>query len=286
MNADAAHLERLGRRIRGPSALGGDWRRFLHLTWTLAVAEFKLRFFGSVLGYFWQLVRPLLMFGTLYVVFTEFVRLNDPDTPHLAVVILTGIVLYTFLVETTGAAVSSLVDRENLVRKIHFPRMVIPLAVALVAFFNLCLNLGALFAFMAIQGVDVQSGWFQFPLIVLALVVFAVGLAMLLSALYVRFRDVQPIWEVVLQALFYASPVIYVIETIPQPNLQEVVMASPLAAILVQTRHALIDPNAATAATAAGGYGKLLIPGAIVVGVFAVGFWLFNREAPRIAEEL
>jgi ABC-2 type transport system permease protein len=286
VSVDVAQVDQLGRKIRGPSALGGDAGRFLHLTWTLAVTEFKLRFFGSVLGYFWQLMRPILMFGTLYVVFTEFVRLNDPNTPYLPVVMLTGIVLYTFLNDATGAAVSSLVDRENLVRKIHFPRMVIPLAVALVAFFNFVLNMLALFVFMAIQGVDVHSTWIQFPVIVLALAFFAVGMAMLLSALYVRFRDVQPIWEVVLQAMFYASPVIYVIETIPRPDLQQVVMCNPLAAVIVQTRHALLDPNAPTASQAIGSDVRLLIPAGIVLFVFVVGFWLFNREAPRIAEEL
>jgi ABC-2 type transport system permease protein len=115
----------------------------------------------------------------------------------------------------------------------------------------------------------------------------AAGLAMLLSALYVRFRDVQPIWEVVLQVAFYASPILYVIEQLPSPQLQKLVIwFNPLATILVQARHWLIDQDAPTASQVAGGVEYLLIPGAIILGVFVLGFWVFNREAPRIAEEL
>jgi ABC-2 type transport system permease protein len=273
-----------GRRIRGPSALGGDWRRFLHLTWTLAVTDFKLTFFGSWLGYLWQLMRPLLLFSVLYFVFTEFVRIGQ-DAEHFAVVLLLGIVLFTFFGDATGAAISSMVDRENLVRKIHFPRMVIPLAVVLTAFMNLVINLGAVAIFAIAQGVEPRWSWFQFPLLLLALGIWSVGLAMLLSAIYVRARDIQPIWQVVVQAMFYASPIIYPIEAIPKPQWAELVMLNPLAMIIEQTRHAVIDPTAPSAAAAAGPTG-LLIPIAIMVVTTVVGFWLFNREAPRIAEQI
>ena len=273
-----------GKRIRGPSALGGDWRRFLHLTWTLAVTDFKLTFFGSWLGYLWQLMRPLLLFSVLYFVFTEFVRIGQ-DAEHFAVVLLLGIVLYTFFGDATGAAISSMVDRENLVRQIHFPRMVIPLAVVLTAFMNLVINLVAVAIFAMAQGVEPRWSWFQFPLLLLALGIWSVGLAMLLSAIYVRARDIQPIWQVVVQAMFYAAPIIYPIEAIPKPQWAELVMLNPLSVIIEQTRHAVIDPTAPSAAAAAGPTG-LLIPIAIMVLTTVVGFWLFNREAPRIAEQI
>jgi ABC-2 type transport system permease protein len=274
-----------GRRMRGPSALGGDVRRFLHLTWTLAVTDFKLRFFGSVLGYLWQLMRPLLLFSVLYFVFTEFVKIGQ-NAPHFAVVLLLSIVIYTFFVDATGAAISSLVDRESLVRKIHFPRMVIPLAVVLTAFFNLLINLVAVAIFAMAQGIEPRLSWLQFPVLILMLAIWAVGLAMLLSALYVRARDVQPIWEVVAQAMFYASPVIYPIEVLPKDEWERAVMLNPLAVVLEQCRHAVVDPGAPSAAAAIGPDWRLLIPLAIVVVSVAVGFWVFNREAPRIAEQL
>jgi ABC-2 type transport system permease protein len=282
-NLDVAAL---GRPIRGPSALGGDLRRLLHLSVTLAVMEFKLRFFGSVLGYLWQLMRPLLLFGVLYVVFTEFVRLGEGVRFYPAV-LLTGIVLFTFFADATSRSVTAVADRENLVRKIEFPRLVVPLAVLLIAYFNLLLNLLAVLVFVLATGVEPRLEWLALPLLLLPLGLFAGGLAMLLSALYVRFRDVQPIWEVMVQVVFYGSPILYVLEILPNEQLRHlVVLLNPLATILVQSRHSLIDETAPNVWDAAGGMANLAIPGAIVLGVLVLGFWVFNREAPRIAEEL
>ncbi len=280
-------LER--RRIRGPSALGGDARRFLELTRTLAVTDFKLKFFGSVLGYAWQLMRPLMLFGVLYVVFVQFVRLGGESVPHYPAVLLTGIVTYMFFASATGGCVRAVLNREALVRKIEFPRLVIPLSVVLVAAFDVLLNYVAVFIFILANGVEPRWSWLELPFLLLALAVLATGIGMLLSALYVRYRDVEPIWEVLLQVFFYASPVLYPIELVEEKGGQDVVQAmmlNPLTAILQQIRHALIDPNAMSAAEAAGGWQWLLIPAGIVVGLFALGFWVFNREAPRIAEEL
>jgi ABC-2 type transport system permease protein len=274
------------RPIRGPTALGSDLRRLLHLTVTLAIMEFKLRFFGSVLGYLWQLMRPLMLFGVLYVVFTHFVRFGAGVRFYPAI-LLTGIVLFNFFSEATGGAVTSVEDRENLVRKIEFPRLVVPLSVILTAYFNLVLNLVAVLVFVLAAGVEPRPQWLLMPVLLLGLGLLASGLAMLLSALYVRFRDVKPIWEVALQVIFYGSPVLYVLETIPNVDLRRlIVILNPVATLLVQTRHSLIDPAAPNAWDAAGGALFLLAPFAIVVGLVALGFWVFNREAPRIAEEL
>jgi ABC-2 type transport system permease protein len=276
----------LGRPIKGPSALGTDLRRLAHLSVTLAVMEFKLRFFGSALGYLWQLMRPLLLFTVLYVVFTKFVRLGA-DVKFYPALLLTAIVLFTFFSDATSRSVTAVADRENLVRKIEFPRLVVPLAVLLIAYFNLVLNLVAVLVFVLATGVDPRPEWLAFPLLLIPLGLFAGGLAMLLSALFVRFRDVEPIWEVVLQAAFYATPILYTLDKLPNPDLRKaVVLLNPLATIIVQMRHTLIDDTAPTAADAAGGASHLLIPAAIVLGVLVLGFWVFNREAPRIAEEL
>jgi len=274
-----------GRHVKGPTAFGTDRRRFWHLTFTLAITDFKLRFFGSVLGYLWQLMRPLLLFGVLYIVFTEFVRLGA-GVPHYPVVLLTSIVLFTFFVEATGGAVTSVLDRENLVRKIEFPRLVIPLTVIVNAYLNLALNFLAVLVFMLASGVEPRLSWLELPLLIAILGVFATGIALLLSALYVRFRDIKPIWEVLSQVVFYGSPVLYAIENVPNEKYQHLIMCNPLAAILEQVRHAVIDPGAPSAAAAIGGAERLLIPAGIVVGLFALGLWVFNREAPRIAEEL
>ena len=277
---------RLGRPIRGPSALGSDPSRLLQLSVTLATLEFKLRFFGSVLGYFWQLMRPLMLFGILYVVFTQFVKLGE-GVAYYPAILLTGVVLYTFFADATSGSVTAVLDRENLVRKIEFPRLVVPLSVILLAYFNLTLNLLAVLVFVLATGVEPRLEWFALPLMLFPLGAFAGGIAMLLSALYVRFRDLKPIWEVIVQIAFYASPILYVIEMLPTVTLQHLVIwFNPLATILVQARHSLIDENAPNSWDAAGGFVYLLIPGTIVVVLLALGFWVFNREAPRIAEEL
>ncbi|HET8672489.1 MAG TPA: ABC transporter permease [Thermoleophilaceae bacterium] len=271
--------------ISGPSALAGEPSRFLHLTWTLAVLDFRLKFFGSVLGYLWQLMKPLLLFGVMLFVFTKAVRLGH-GVAQYPVVLLSGIVMFTFFSESTAAAVSSVVDREALVRKIHFPRLVIPMSVVLTAYFNLVLNYLAVVIFMLARGVSVRWSWLELIPLVLFLGLFATGLSMILSSLFVRFRDVRPIWEVALQAIFYGSAIFYPIEKIPSVTLQHLIMCNPLAAVVQQIRHAVIDPSAPTAGQAIGGDVRLLIPLALVLILVVLGFWWFNREAPRIAEEL
>ncbi len=275
----------LGAPVRGPDALGDDPRRFWRLTHVLALTEFKLKFYGSVLGYLWQLVRPLLLFGVLYIVFTEFVRFGE-GVEHYAVVLLLGVVLYTFVSEATSTAVGAVVERENLVRKIRFPRLVIPVSVVATATLNLLLNLLAVSVFMLVSGVEPRLSWLMMVPLLLLLEAFALGIAMMVSALYVRFRDVEPIWDVLLQVLFYATPILYPIEIVPSKQAQELLMLNPFGAIVQQVRHSIVDPSAPSAAEVAGGTEWLLVSGAILLLLVVGGFFIFKREAPRIAEEL
>jgi ABC-2 type transport system permease protein len=278
--------------VHGPSALGGDVRRFWSLAFTLARTEFKLRFFGSALGYLWTLVRPLLLFGVLWVFFTKVAHVNNANRPGEAFYgaqLLGSIILFTFFAEATGGAVRSMVDRENLVRKIRFPRLVIPVSVVLLALFNLGLNLIVVLIFTLSAGVDPMLSWLELPLIIGALVLLAAGVAMLLSALFVHFRDVQPIWEVVLQILFYASPVIISIQTVKAKlghTLMHVYMLNPLAVVFQQFRHAMVTHATPSAGQAIGSWGALVEPLAIVVAVFLIGFAVFGRAAAKIAENL
>ncbi len=292
MSTAGAPYEGLGEPIRGPRALTGDWSRFLHLTYNIARNQFKLRFFGSSLGYAWQLVRPLMLFGVLYVFFTQISHISvgqGKSGRYDGTQLLGCIVLFTFFAEATSGAVRSVLDSEGLVRKIAFPRMVIPASVVLLATFNLTLNLIVVFVFGLIEGVRPMLSWLELPLIVALLMVFATGLAMLLSAGFVYFRDLQPIWEVVLQVLFYASPVIIPL-TLIQKNLSStllhVYMLNPLAVVLQQFRHAVVNPDAYGAGYWIGGTTRLLVPVGIVVAIFGLGLVVFNRVAPRVAEAL
>jgi ABC-2 type transport system permease protein len=274
-----------GQRISGPGALSGGWRRMVHLAWTLAVLEFRLKFFGSWLGYIWQLMRPLLMFGVYYVVFTQFVDLSE-GVLFYPPLLLMGIMLYQSWVEATSGSVRSVVDRENLVRKIHFPRIVIPTAVLLTALMNLAVNLIAVGVFMALSGVPLRWSYLWFIPSAGLVVAFAFGLAMLLSALFVRYRDVQPIWEVVAMATFYATPILYPLEAVQIAWARDVIMYNPLAVAIQQIRHSMFDPSAPSAVDAIGGYAQLMVPIGLVIATCIVGFWYFNRAAPDVAENL
>jgi ABC-2 type transport system permease protein len=272
------------RRVQGPSAYGGGWRRFLHLTWLIAVTDFRLTYFGSALGYLWSLARPLMLFGVLYVVFSEIVRFGEGIESY-PVVLLLNIVLFTFFSEATQNSVQSLVNRENLVRKMHFPGMVIPLATVLTAAFNLALNMVAVLIFVLAYGIEPQWTWLLVPLLFLPLVALTAGVAMLLSALYVRFRDVSQIWAVLATMLFYGTPVLYTIEVVPE-SVRRWLMLNPLADILEEARHWIIDPDAPSAVDVVGGWGWFLLPTAIFIAICGLGLWVFQREAPRIAERL
>ncbi|HWY19319.1 MAG TPA: ABC transporter permease, partial [Solirubrobacteraceae bacterium] len=241
--------EPLGHQIRGPRALDDSWSRFWQLAYNIARSEFKLKFFGSALGYLWQVVRPLLLFGVLYVFFVVVFHVDKAKgaAGHLyGAQLLGSIVLFTLFGEATAGAVRSVVDRENLVRKIQFPRLAIPISVVLLALFNLALNLVVVMIFSVAAGVRPMLSWLELPLIVLMLVVLTTGVAMLLSALFVRFRDISPIWEVSSQILFYSSPVIIPAEAVREQLgagsfLYHLYTLNPLVAIFQQFRHAMIN---------------------------------------------
>ena len=273
--------------VRGPSALAGDWRRSADLAVMLAFTDWKLRFFGSVLGYFWSLLRPLLLFGVLYLVFSQIVDVSGTVEDY-PVQLLIGVILFNFWSEVTGGSVMSVVERESLVRKISFPRAVIPLSVALGAAFNLLLNLLVLGAFLAIAGVEPQWTWLLVPVPLLFLMLFAVGISLMLSALYVSFRDVRPIWEVVIQALFYATPVIYPIEVLAGKNetISHIALMSPVAAAIQETRHFVLDHHTPSVADAIGDPALLLVPLFLVAAAIVAGYVIFDRLAPQVAERL
>jgi ABC-2 type transport system permease protein len=270
-----------------PSAIGGSVRRFIELTVTLARSEFKVRYFGSLLGYVWSLMRPLLFFGVIYFFFSKILRFAKG--PHYAVYLLTGLVLWGYFTEVTTNCVTCLVQREALLRKVRFPRLVVPLSVSLTAVFNLALNSVVVIVFALADGVTPTARWLEMIPLALGFVVLATGLGMLLSALYVRFRDVQPIWDVAVQAWFYGSPIMYTAANYDRisPALKHIALISPPATLLTQMGHAFIDPSAYPgAATAAGGWGPVVAAILIIPAVFALGWWVFAREAPRVAENL
>jgi ABC-2 type transport system permease protein len=276
------------REVRGPSALGGGRKRFFELLWLASSTEFKKIYFGTVLGYVWSLLRPLLLFAVLLFVFTRIIRVGA-TVPHYAEWLLLGIVMFTFFQEATTNAVSSVVGREGIVRKTQFPRLVIPLATVMTSLFNLGMNLLVVAGFIVVLGVHPTWTWLLFPSLVVLLVVFTTALAMLLSTLFVRYRDVGIIWGVLVASWIYGTPVIYTWATVQQSVssvAQHILLLNPLTPIFIQAFKWVIDPSAPSAVSAAGGWTHLLPSVAVFVGVCVYAIWKFNRDAPHIAEAL
>jgi ABC-2 type transport system permease protein len=275
------------REISGPSAFGGGTRRFLHLLWLNALADLKLRYVGSALGYLWTLIRPLLFFAILYAVFTKVFLIGDsiPNYPEFLIV---NIMLFEFFAEATTVSVKSVVAHENVVRKMQFPRIVIPLATVLTSSITLCLDLVAAFAIMLILGVGPFTTWLLTPVIILMLVFFTAGVSLILSSLYVRFRDLEHIWGVAVRALLYALPVLYSMSFIAQQNhtLAWLVAANPLTPVFTAANVWITDPTAQGPAAAVGSSIAVILPLLVMAIVPLFGLWFFNREAPRVAEAL
>jgi ABC-2 type transport system permease protein len=275
------------REVQGPSALGGGWRRFFDLLKLISVTEFKRVYFGTVLGYLWSLIRPLMLFGVLLLVFTQVFRVGSEKVEHYPVFLLMGIVLYTFFSESTSNAVTSVVSQEGVVRKTQFPRAVIPLATTFTAVFNLLLNLVIVLVFVLAFGVTPAWTWLLFPVAIAFLFVGAAGMSMALSALYVRYRDTAIIWVVLAQVLLYLTPILYPVNSFGEETKERLLMWNPLSVIFEQVRvWVLHEAEAPTAVHAAGGWLGLIPAAIIYFGTIAFGAWYFNREAPRIAEAL
>jgi ABC-2 type transport system permease protein len=271
------------REVRGPSATGGGSRRFFDLLWLISATEFKKSFHGTAFGYLWSLMRPLMLFAVLLVVFTRIFRFDVVNYP---VLLLFNLVVFGLFQEGTGAAVSSVLAQEGIVRKTQFPRLVIPLSSVMVALFTLSLNLIAVFGFILAYGVEPRWTWLLLPVILILILVLTCAVSLLLSALNVRFRDVAVIWTVMATVLMYGSPVIYPIDILEPSFLKDVLLGNPLTLILEQARAWIIDPAAPSAVEVAGGWLNMLPAAAIYVTTCILGVWVFKREAPKIAERL
>lgn len=271
------------RDVRGPSALGGGRRRALDLLYLMAATEFRRAYLGTALGYLWSLARPLLLFGVLLTVFTQAFDLGDRVQSY-PMLLLFNIVLFSFFQEATSQAVSSIVSQESIVRKTQFPRLVIPLSVVLTSVFNLGVNLGVVLVFLLVGGVSPMWTWLLLPIVLGLLLLLTSAVAVLLSALFPRFRDTGIIWGVAATALFYATPVLYPIEII-SGTLRDVISLNPLTPLFELARKWVIDPDA-PGPVAASGTVPLVVAGGIFALVCVAAVWVFQREAPRIAEEL
>ncbi|MEI7674504.1 MAG: ABC transporter permease [bacterium] len=251
----------------------------------LVRTDFKLRYQGSVLGYAWSLLRPLLLFMILYLVFVKFLKLGT-DVPHYPVYLLLGIVLWNFFTEMTTQSLGSIVGRGDLIRKIKIPRWMIVLSSSISALISLGLNLIVIAVFMVINRVDLGLNALIFPLIIIQIYVLAAGLSLFLSAAYVKYRDVSYIWEVILQGFFYLTPILYPLSRITSVKFQKIIILNPMAQAIQDARYMLVSDKTRTITQVFDGGWYRFIPYTITIVIFVIGLTYFRRESKYFAENI
>ena len=251
----------------------------------LVRTDFKLRYQGSVLGYAWSLLRPLLLFVILYVVFVRVLKAGG-DVPHYPVYLLLGIVVWNFFGEMTSQSLSAIVGRGDLIRKIKIPRWIIVLSSSMSALINLGLNLIVVLIFMLVNHVDFMKTILLLPLILLEVYVFALGLSLLLAAAFVKYRDITYIWEVVMQAGFYLTPIIFSMTLIHNIFYRKLMFLNPMAQAIQDARYTTVTRDTITIHQTFQHAAYSFIPFAIVVVTLVVGTAYFRSQSKYFAENI
>jgi ABC-2 type transport system permease protein len=265
------------------------WAQIVHGLRTLrviAATDFQLKYSGSVLGYIWSVLKPLALFTMLYFIFGRVFRLGE-ISEYYPLSLLLGIVLFTFFADATSLGLYSVVSRESLLRKLSFPRLIIPTSATLTAAMTFAVNCIVILGFVVWNEITPHASWLLLVPLLLQLYVLVLGVALVLAPIFVRLRDIGQIWELAVQLMFYASPIIYPVGFLP-PWARDLAFLNPFTQILQDVRsvilYAELPENRITAADALA-TGRLL-PILITVGIFAFGLWLFRREEPWFAERV
>ncbi|HEY2594545.1 MAG TPA: ABC transporter permease [Chloroflexota bacterium] len=261
------------------------FRSNLNLTRELAVTTFKLKYTGSVLGYAWSLVKPLLIFGMTYLVFALFLlRGRTRADENFPVQLLLGIVVWTFFADATLSAVGAIVGNAHIVRKAYFPRWILVVASTLSATMTLGVNLSLMLA------IGLPLGWFHvgwytlvLPLLFLELYALVAGVGLLVSALFVFYRDLGHVWEITLQLLFYASAIVFPISLI-HGGFRELMAFNPMAQIIEDMRRALVTTVEPWTSEVLGSL--IAVPIIAVALLLGLGYVVFHRLAPKFGEAL
>ena len=253
----------------------------------LTKTDFKLRYQGSALGYLWALLRPLMMFGILYLVFSVLLRFGS-DIPHYPVYLLTGTTLWSFFTECTSQGIQAVVQRGDLLRKISFPKYIVVVSSTLTAVINLLINLVVVVVFALINGVMPSHGWLMVVPLILEFYCLALGIAFLLGSINVKYRDIASIWEVLIQALFYAVPIIYPITMVASSSTlaAKVILLNPIAQVIQDVRYFLITDQAVTTWSFLNNPLIKGIPILVVVVILILGSLYFRRKSKFFAEEV
>jgi ABC-2 type transport system permease protein len=263
------------------------YRYSLILLKQLVKTDFKLRYEGSVLGMVWSALKPRMLFAVMYTVFVHFLRFGE-GIPHFATALLLAIALWSFFAEASSTGMQSIVARGDLLRKINFPRYILVVSATVNALINLLINLVVLLIVALIDGVDFHWHILLFPLVILQLYVFSLAVAFLLSALYVKFRDISHIWEVVMQAGFYITPIIYPLSMIigmaGAGVAKAFIVANPMAQMIQDARYLVVLPETETVWNYVGNFWLAIIPVVVTIILALIAITYFRKNSRKFAE--
>lgn len=254
----------------------------------LVRTDFKLRYQGSVLGYLWSLLRPLFLFGILYIVFGVILKLGK-GIPNFPVYLLLGIVLWNFFGEATKQGMAAIVNRASLLRKINFPKYIVVFSATISALINLLINLAVVGIFIAFSGADIQwESIFLLPLLIIELYIFALAVAFWLGAVNAKYRDISHIWDIVLQAGFYATPIIYPLSLVAERSelAAKLMILSPIAQIIQDARYFVTTPVTQTLYSLYDSALVYLIPLGVILVFSVLASVYFKRRSKYFAEDI
>lgn len=250
--------------------------------------DFKLRYQGSLIGHLWSILKPMMLFTIMYLVFIKFLRIDD-RSPNAAVGTLFALVNWNFFAEATNMGMLSVVSRGDLLRKMSFPKEIIVLSSVSGAAINYGINLIVVLIFSMISGIMPNPNFLVLLPLFLEIVLLATGIAFILSSLFVKYRDIGPIWEVIMQAGMYGTPIIYSLSYIldrGQASIAKYMMLNPMAQIVQDIRHFIVFQGNPRGWDLIGNKVIALIPYLLPVVIFALGLFIFKKNAKRFAEIL
>ena len=281
MSDAAAALDRIG---PAQDQRAGWLRRLWELIVIMALTDYRRRYAGSVLGYAWTLLRPLMLFAVLYTVFTRVIRFGG-TVPDYAVLLLFNIVLFSFFQDGTSAGLRSFLARGTIMRSLKIPALAVPLSAILASSFTFAASLAIAIVWILAYGIAPTWDWLWLPALVAYLGLITVAVGVYLSVLFVHFRDVGQAWQPIARLLFYASPVLFPFDYIPAGFLRSLAAVNPLSPLFVQSRHWIIDPSAPTWTEASNGF-QTVIPFVITVALCGLAVVSYRRTRARIAERV
>lgn len=255
----------------------------------LTKTDFKLRYQGSILGYLWALLRPLMMFAILYLVFGQLLKFGN-DIPHYPVYLLIGTTIWSFFSECTSQGIQAIVNRGELLRKVCFPKYIVVVSATLTAVINLLINFIVIIIFALIDGITPTWTWLIVPIVLFELYMLSLGISFLLGAINVKYRDITSIWDVLMQALFYAVPIIYPISMIAETNTTaaKVLLLNPIAQVIQDARYCMATTKTDTSWNYLSESELIFkfIPICIVIIMLVWGSWYFRKKSKKFAEEI